>query len=67
VHRLTATLALLIRLSPNYEDQLLPLLNVLGVRETLKGKLRDDGKFKVRKKDIRALLEEVADKLCVDP
>jgi desumoylating isopeptidase 1 len=67
VHRLTATLALLIRLSHNYEDQLLPLLNVLGVRETLKGKLGDDGKFKVRKKDIRALLEEVADKLCVDP
>jgi desumoylating isopeptidase 1 len=67
VHRLTATLAFLIRLSPNYEDQLLPLLNVLGVRETLKGKLGGDGKLKVRKKDIRALVEEVADKLCMDP
>jgi desumoylating isopeptidase 1 len=67
VHRLTATLAFLIRLSPNYQDQLLPLLSILGVHETLKGKLGDDGKLKVRKKDIRALLEEVADKLCMDP
>jgi len=31
VHRLTATLAFLIRLSPFYEDQLAPLLGVLHV------------------------------------
>jgi hypothetical protein len=31
VHRLTATLAFLIRLSPFYEDQLVPLLSVLRV------------------------------------
>ena len=64
VHRLTATLAFLIRLSPFYEDQLVPLLSVLQVGETLKGKLADDGKLKVRKKEIRALVGEVADRLC---
>ena len=31
--------------------------------ETLKGKLADDGKLKVRK-EIRALVGEVADRLC---
>jgi hypothetical protein len=63
VHRLTATLAFLIRLSPLYEDQLVPLLNVLRVGETSKGKLAEDGKLKVRK-EIRALVGEVADRLC---
>ena len=63
VHRLTATLAFLIRLSPFYEDQLVPLLSVLQVGETLKGKLAEDGKLKVRK-EIRALVGEVADRLC---
>ena len=61
--RLTATLAFLIQLSPFYEDQLVPLLSVLQVGETLKGKLADDGKLKVRK-EIRALVGEVADRLC---
>jgi len=64
VHRLTATLAFLIRLSPFYEDQLAPLLSVLQVGEALKGRLTDDGKLKVRKKEIRALVLEVADRLC---
>jgi desumoylating isopeptidase 1 len=64
VHRLTATLAFLIRLSPFYEDELVPLLGVLQVGETLKGKLAEDGKLKVRKKEIRALVGEVADRLC---
>ena len=49
VHRLTATLAFLIRLSPFYDDQLVPLLSVLQVGETLKGKLAEDGMLKVRK------------------
>lgn len=64
MHRLTATLAFLIRLSPFYQDQLAPLLGVLQVSETLMGKLAEDGKLKVRKKDIRALVMEVADRLC---
>ena len=64
VHRLTATLAFLIRLSPFYEDQLVPLLSVLQVGEMLKGKLAEDGKLKVRKKEIRALVGEVGDRLC---
>jgi hypothetical protein len=54
----------LIRLSPFYEDQLVPLLSVLQVGETLKGKLAEDGKLKVRKKEIRALVGEVVDRLC---
>ena len=32
--------------------------------ETLKGKLAEDGKLKVRKKEIKALVEEVVDRLC---
>ena len=64
MHRLTATLAFLIRLSPFYEDQLVPLLSVLQVGETLKSKLAEDEKLKVRKKEIRALVGEVADRLC---
>lgn len=64
MHRLTATLAFLIRLSPFYEDQLVPLLSVLQVKETLKGKLAEDGKPRLRKKEIRALVSEVAEQFC---
>jgi hypothetical protein len=47
MHRPTATLAFWIRLSPFYEDQLVPVLSVLhGVGSTLKGKLVEDGKLK---------------------
>jgi hypothetical protein len=53
VHRLTATLAFLIRLSPFYEDQLVPLLSILQVGETLKGKPGEDGKLKVWKRSER--------------
>ena len=63
VHRLTATLAFLIWLSPFYEDQLVPLLSVLQVGEMLKDKLAEDGKLKVQK-EIRALVGEVVDRLC---
>jgi len=38
VLRLTVTLGFLVRLSPFYEDQLVPLLSVLQVGETSKGK-----------------------------
>ena len=47
MHRLTATLAFLIWLSPFNEDQLVPVLSVShGVGSTLKGKLVEDGKLK---------------------
>ncbi len=63
MHRLTATLAFLIRLSPFYQDQLVPLLGVLQVQETLKSKLAEDGKLRLKKKEIRALVAEVAEQL----
>ena len=65
VHRLTATLAFLIRLSPFYEEQLVPLLSVLQVEETLKGKLGEEGKLRLTNPEIRALVAEVAEELCV--
>ncbi|KAF5324515.1 hypothetical protein D9611_004484 [Ephemerocybe angulata] len=68
VHRLTACLAFLVRLSPGWESNVKPLLEVLQTREILKGKLRKgdgwNGASGVTKKEIRRLVEEVADKLC---
>ncbi|KXN84609.1 Desumoylating isopeptidase 1 [Leucoagaricus sp. SymC.cos] len=68
VHRLTAALAVFLRLSPRYDDQLKPLLDVLQVQDTLKNKLRKgdgwEGEGGVRKKELRLLIAEVADKLC---
>jgi hypothetical protein len=43
----------LIRLSHFYEHELVPLLSVLQVGETFKGKLAEDGNLKVRKKEIK--------------
>lgn len=65
VHRLTASLALLIRLSPSIE-QLTSLLEVLQAQKTLKDKLERGGcgDAGVVKKEARKLLEEVAKKLC---
>ena len=63
VHRLTATLTFLIRLSSFHEDRLVPLLGVLQVGDTLKGRLAEDGKLKMRKMEIRALVGEVVDRL----
>jgi len=40
---------LLIQLSPFYQDQLAPLLGVLQMSKTLKGKLVEGGKLKVLK------------------
>jgi hypothetical protein len=55
-------------LSPNYETQIQPLLEILQTREILKGKLakgsgwdKDGG---LAKKEVRRLVEEVADRLC---
>ncbi|KAJ8516656.1 hypothetical protein ONZ45_g6077 [Pleurotus djamor] len=66
VHRLTACLTCLIRLSPFYQSQLGPLLEVLQCSPILKRKLVAGGcgANGVTKKDARALIEEVATKLC---
>ncbi|KAF9447302.1 thioredoxin family protein [Macrolepiota fuliginosa MF-IS2] len=69
VHRLTASLALFLRLSPFYDEQLKPLLEVLQAQEKLQGKLRRgdgwEGDGGVGKKEVRQLIEEVVNKLCV--
>ncbi|KAG6856278.1 hypothetical protein H0H87_005888 [Tephrocybe sp. NHM501043] len=66
VHRLTASLAFLLRLSPAYDTQVSPLLEVLQARDVLKRKLAKGGcgEEGVVKKDVRRLVEEVANKLC---
>ncbi|KAI8986183.1 DUF862-domain-containing protein [Trametes punicea] len=66
VHRLTAALAFLLRLSPFYESQLASLLEVLQSRETLKSKLAKGGcgENGVQKPEVRKLVEEVARELC---
>ena len=66
VHRLTASLAFLLRLSPTYDTQIVPLLESLQARDTLKGKLQKDGcgEQGVQKKEVRNLIVEVAEKLC---
>ncbi|KAF9005982.1 thioredoxin family protein [Cyathus striatus] len=68
VHRLTAALAFLVRLSPFYDTQLKTLLEVLRSREILRGKLvKGDGwcgENGINKAHIRKLVEEVANKLC---
>ncbi|KAG1898145.1 PPPDE putative peptidase domain-containing protein [Suillus fuscotomentosus] len=65
VHRLTASLALLIRLSPSIE-QFASLLEVLQAQKILKDKLERGGcgDTGVVKKEARKLIEEVAEKLC---
>ncbi|KAI0821985.1 DUF862-domain-containing protein [Trametes gibbosa] len=67
VHRLTAALAFLLRLSPFYETQLRGLLEVLQSRETLQSKLAKGGcgEKGVQKPEVRKLVGEVAGKLCV--
>jgi len=67
VHRLTATLAFLVRLSPAYDAQLLPLLEVLQSREVLMRKVgKGEGgvAWGEKEKEVKRLVEEVAGKLC---
>jgi desumoylating isopeptidase 1 len=66
VHRLTASLAFLLRLSPFYEGQLMALLQVLQSQAVLNRKLAKNGcgDNGVSKKDVRRLVMEVAEKLC---
>ncbi|KAM6500712.1 PPPDE putative peptidase domain containing protein [Amanita muscaria] len=56
VHRLTAALAFIIRLSP-FLESLQPLLQVLQFREVLEGKVREN---RWRNVEVRKLVEEVA-------
>ncbi|KDQ25439.1 hypothetical protein PLEOSDRAFT_1057725 [Pleurotus ostreatus PC15] len=68
VHRLVAALASLLRLSP-FHEQLGGLLEVLQAKEVLKRKLATGnfgagGKGGVKKEEVRALIRDVADKLC---
>jgi len=69
VHRLAAALAFYLRLSPQYESQIKPLLEVLQSRELLKSKLSKGSGWNldggISKKDIRKLVDEIAVKLCV--
>lgn len=68
VHRLTASLAFFIHLSPYLDTQLKPLLEVLQAQDVLKAKLSAGsngcGENGVVKKEVRKLIDEVASKLC---
>ncbi|KAJ3733325.1 PPPDE putative peptidase domain-containing protein [Lentinula guzmanii] len=66
VHRLAACLGCLLRLSPFYESQMSSLLEVLQVKSILRAKLAKGGcgDNGVSKKDVKKLVEEIADKLC---
>ena len=66
MHRLTAALAFFIHLSPFYDSEIKPLLEVLQIKEVLRSKLVVDlGKLEIDSADIRSLIKEVSDKLCV--
>ncbi|THH11667.1 hypothetical protein EW145_g508 [Phellinidium pouzarii] len=68
VHRLTASLAFFLHLSPFCETQFKPLLEVLQVRDVLIAKLSGGpegcGVKGVIKEEVRAVVKEVAEKLC---
>lgn len=68
VHRLTASLAFFIHLSPYLDTQLKPLLEVLQAQDVLKAKLSAGGngcgENGVVKKEVKKLIDEVASKLC---
>jgi desumoylating isopeptidase 1 len=66
VHRLTAALALIIHLSPQYKDGIKPLLEVLQAKEILLSKLDSQliGGKEITKREVKQLIQEVASKLC---
>ncbi|KAK7690108.1 hypothetical protein QCA50_006756 [Cerrena zonata] len=66
VHRLTASLGFLLRLSPAYESQLGPFLEVLQAKEILLSKLDKEGfgEHGIQNKNIRLLVEQVTKFLC---
>ena len=57
VHRLTASLALFLHLSPYWTTQLSSFVEVLGVKDILGEKLKDGS---VKKEEVRRLVREVA-------
>ena len=61
-----ASLGCLLRRSPFYDTQLLPLLEASHAKEILKAKLRpgECGEKGIEKKDVKRLVDEVADMLC---
>ncbi|KAF8192182.1 PPPDE putative peptidase domain-containing protein [Pholiota molesta] len=68
VHRLVAALAFFLRLAPQYDAQIAPLLEVLQSREILRRKLSTGDGWTaaggIGKKEVRRLVGEVAEKLC---
>ena len=64
VHRLVASLALFVYLSPFYDSELKPLMDVLQAQEILRSKLKGGdegfGQGGVTKKELKALLPDVA-------
>jgi hypothetical protein len=54
-------MAYLLRLSPIYEEELAPLLEVLQAKGTLKAKIVEGP---AQKPEVKKLVEEVANKLC---
>ncbi|KAI0074056.1 DUF862-domain-containing protein [Panus rudis PR-1116 ss-1] len=66
VHRLVASLAFSLRLSPVYESSLAPFLEVLQAKETLLGKLKKGGfgEDGIHDKDLVALIQQTVDNLC---
>jgi desumoylating isopeptidase 1 len=65
VYRLTASLALFFHQSP-FHTTLIPLMDVLMVKQNLLQKLREGGcgATGVVKTNVRALIKEVANELC---
>jgi desumoylating isopeptidase 1 len=66
VHRLTASLAFLVRFSPVYDSQIAPLLEILQAKETLMAKLDKGGcgEDGVKSPGLRKLITQLADNLC---
>ncbi|KZV98863.1 DUF862-domain-containing protein [Exidia glandulosa HHB12029] len=62
VHRLVAALAMLLHLSPHYEEQDRPLLEVLQARQSLLVSVEEGGC--VKKGEVKTLVRELAEQLC---
>ncbi|WVQ93816.1 hypothetical protein IAU59_000894 [Kwoniella sp. CBS 9459] len=58
-HRLLAALGMITYLSPRYTDDIKPLLEVLGAKDTIAAKIKG-----WKKKEVKKLAEEIVGKLC---
>ena len=63
VHRLAASLALILHLSPFYVSQLQPLVDVLQAKDMLMAKLSGNESI-LTKKEVKNLVRELAEQLC---